>query len=54
MVDWSAAVVVMLVGIISVFIVLGLLSIAITVTGLLVNRTSAFQKSKTKEHQSTG
>lgn len=48
MVDWTAAVVVMLVGIISVFMVLGLLSIAVTVTGLLVNRTTAFQKSRIK------
>lgn len=48
MVDWTAAVVVMLVGIISVFMVLGLLSIAVTVTGLLVNRATAFQKNKTK------
>ena len=51
MVDWTAAVVVMLVGIISVFMVLGLLSIAVTVTGLLVNRATAFQKSKTKVHE---
>lgn len=44
MVDWSAAMIIALVGVISVFLVLGTMSIIVTLTGLLVNRAAAFQK----------
>lgn len=48
MVDWTAAVVVMLVGIISVFMVLGLLSIAVTVTGFWSTGPPHFRRTRLK------
>ncbi len=38
MTDWTSAVVVALTGIISVFLVLGLLNLAVTVTGIIFQR----------------
>lgn len=51
MVDWESAAVVALIGIISVFLVLGILSISVTISG---NVIKSLDKRKTKEQAGIG
>lgn len=46
MVDWTSAGVVALTGIISVFLVLGILNLAVTVTGMVFEKSAARNKAK--------
>jgi len=45
-VDWDAALSVAITGIVSVFIVLGVLSLVVNLTGTLLNKTTNKQKDK--------
>ena len=46
MVDWTSAAVIALTGIISVFLVLGILNLAITATGVIFKKVEARNKAR--------